>query len=92
MSCAGLTVTQTRDRGVPLLLIPLQRAGQEKQLGVLRPVNQEARRRDYVSQFGLAVRRQAAKQRDLVRIRFGSPSSSKFEVCGHTACDFVPHN
>ena len=36
-----------------------------------------------MSQFGLAVRRWAGKQTDFVRIRFGSPFSSKVVVCGH---------
>ena len=36
-----------------------------------------------VSRCGLAVRREAGKQKDLGSIRFRSPFSSKIVVCGH---------
>ena len=36
-----------------------------------------------LSRCGLAVRRQAGKQKDLGSIRFGCPFSSKFVVSGH---------
>ena len=36
-----------------------------------------------VRRFGLAVRRWAGKQKDSVRICFGSPFSSEVVVCGH---------
>ena len=44
-----------------------------------------------VRRFDLAVRRWAGKQKDSVRICFGSPFSSEAVVCGHCLALIAAH-